>query len=124
MAGAKKSLKEVTGRDKEIRVRYVKPETFKALAECSRLLREKFIPDTVVKLIHNYKSDQNLISQLQARNNKLNASLLSLVNEREKMSRLLSDFIKNTDRFNEMTITRAKQLHKKMNLKSGTRSHR
>lgn len=123
MAGEKKTIKD-TGRNKEIRVRYVKPETFRALAECGAMLKEKTVPDTVLKLIHNYKADQLLIKQLQARNTQLNASLLAMVNEKESIQKVLADFIKYTDRFNEMTVTKAKGLLKKLNSKRGTKRSR
>lgn len=125
MAGSKKLVKDATtGRDKDIRVRYVKPETWKALAECSRLLREKYIPDTITKLIVNYKPDQDLIQQLQRRNSQLNASLLALINGRENVKKLLTDFIKYTEKFNDMTTVKARGLLKKLNSKGGVSRRR
>lgn len=124
MAGEKKTIKSFTaGRNKEIRVRYVKPETLKALAECSAMMKEKTVPDTIVKLIHSYKNDQLLIKQLQARNTQLNAALLNLVKNRDNVSRLLSEFIKHTEKSNVFTVTKAKKLLKDFS-KRGTRAGR
>jgi len=119
MAGQQKKITEIvsTGRDKDIRVRYVKPETWQALSEVGKLLREQYIPKTIVKLIHNYKGDQDLIRQLQARNNQLHAACAKLQADREGSIKLIADFIKYTDRFNGMTVTRAKKILKQLNSK-------
>lgn len=122
MAGIKKSVRAVTlGRNKEIRVRYVRPETFKALADCGRLLNEKTVPDTVVKLIHNYPGDQQLIKQLQARNNQLNAALLERVKERAATVKLLQDFVKAEEKNRVKAIAQANKLIKKLTGKGGAK---
>lgn len=124
MAGEKKTIKSFTaGRNKEIRVRYVKPETLKALAECSAMMKEKTVPDTIVKLIHNYKNDQLLIKQLQFRNTQLNAALLDLVKKRDSVRRLLSEFVKYTEKSSSYTIGKANKLLKDFS-KRGTRAGR
>jgi hypothetical protein len=115
MAGTKKTIKEITlGRDKDIRVRYAKPATFKELIEVGRVLKLKYIPDIVVKLIHSYREDQKLISSLQGRNTQLHAAISKMNAEREASKKLLSDFIKYTEKFNGMTVERAKAQLKKL----------
>lgn len=122
MAGEKKTIKD-TGRNKEIRVRYVKPETFRALAECGAMLKGKTVPDTVLKLIHNYKADQSLIKQLQARNNQLNAALLQMVNDRKNVELVLTRFISETSKLNAKALLKGKQLLKQFS-KRGTKRSR
>ena len=124
MAGEKKAIKEITlGRDKEIRVRYVKKEDLQALSECSKLLGEKSIPGTVLRLIHSYKGDHSLIKQLQARNNQLNAALMNAMKERENVGKLLQEFIKHTEKMNGIATNKAKILLRSFN-KRGTKRSR
>jgi len=111
MAGLQKQIKDITlGRDKDIRVRYVKKEDFQTLAECSRLMGTRTVPETVLKLIHDYKGDRALIKQLQARNTQLNAALLNLVNEREQLIKALDVFIASGEKFGKETLQRVKYL--------------
>jgi hypothetical protein len=124
MAGTKKTIKDISlGRDKEIRVRYVKKEDLQALSECSRILGEKSIPGTVIKLIHNYKGDQSLIKQLQARNNQLNAALLDMVKDRGYVEKLLREFLKRTQELNGKAVTVTQRLLKDFS-KRGTKKSR
>lgn len=120
MAGEKKTIKSFTaGRNKEIRVRYVKPETLKALAECSAMMKEKTVPDTIVKLIHNYKNDQLLIKQLQARNTQLHAALLQMVKERLNVESFIKRFISDSSK----ALLKATKLQKDFS-KRGTKAGR
>ncbi len=115
MAGAKKALGEITlGRDKDIRIRYAKKADFIELQNVGKVIKTKYIPDTVLYLIHNYRKDQQLIKQLQARNTQLNAAISKLAAQQEGSKKLLSQFIKYTDQFNAMTISRAKAILKKI----------
>ncbi len=119
MAFRKKDIRQVAPRNRDIRVRYAKVETLKELAEVGRLLNERNAPAVVVKLIHRYKGDQQLIKQLQARNTQLHATLLKQLNKEDEMRKLLQQFILYTDKFNKMTVDKAKGLLKKLNAKGG-----
>lgn len=63
----------------EIRIRHVKPETKKKLAELQKLLKLPFESKVVEHLVNNYLSDQSLIRQLQQRNNDLHKRFSVLV---------------------------------------------
>lgn len=124
MAGEQKQLKEINlGRDKEIRVRYVRKEDLQALTECGKLVGAKSIPTTVLKLIHSYKGDQSLIKQLTARNSQLNAALLEMMKERDKVARLLQEFISHTEKTSQAALVKSRKLLKDFN-KGGTKKAR
>lgn len=115
MAGQQKTIKEITlGRDKDIRVRYAKRADFVELQNVGKLLGKKYIPEIVIHLIHAYRNDQQLIKTLQARNTQLHAAIAKLAAQQDASKKLLSQFIKYTEQFNGMTVSRTKAILKKL----------
>jgi predicted transcriptional regulator len=92
--------KETTkdGRNSEIRVRYVKPEVFKALEHIAHNYKQKTIPGTILALIEAFKPDQELIKALQTRNNELHQKLAYYVNREQEQREAIKAHIQQLAR--------------------------
>lgn len=77
----------------------MKPETWKELAIVGKMLGEKYIPGTILKLIHNFQRDQELIKALRGKSAALQIAV-DKHNERARLTlKLLHDFILYTSQF-------------------------
>lgn len=106
---------------KEFRIRNFDPALKKELQEIMKL-RPKQLPFesyAVEFLIRNYRSDQQLLKQVQSRNTDLHSKIARYVDREADMKALVEMFITNTERFNKMAVTDAKKVLKQF-LKSGT----
>jgi predicted transcriptional regulator len=92
----KETTKE--GRNSEIRVRYVKPEVFKALEQIAHNFKQKTIPGTILALIDAFKPDQELIKALQTRNNELHQKLAYYVNREQEQREAIKNHLQQLAR--------------------------
>jgi hypothetical protein len=97
----------------EIRVRNPSKEVLKALPDVAAKLRSKTVPDTVERLILRYSGDQELLRQLQHRNNDLHQKIAKYMDREAEMRQLVELFITQTGKFNAMVVAGAKQVLRK-----------
>lgn len=101
---ASKKAGEKPTRNDEIRLRNVPDSFFKELQAIAPLVKETTIPGIVKKLISNYRMDQDLIKQVQKRNDQLHEALEAFQANESATIGLIKGFISNTAKFNSMTI--------------------
>jgi hypothetical protein len=113
-------------RDSELRIRNFDPKLKAELQEIMKLHKLPFESYAVAHLIRNYRTDQSLIKQLQARNSQLHATCAKLVNREEAVLKAIVFFTahveqnqRDFDKLFKMSLIEWKGLAKQFK-KSGT----